>query len=107
VKIANRTFIVSGGSSGLGLATTTYLLTSDAYISIVDLNPPNDPKLASSHVKFFQTDISKSEEVEKAVEGTVAWTKETATVLGGVINCAGVANPGNIISGLFRQASRC
>lgn len=90
MKIANRTFIISGGSSGLGLATVTDLLTSDAYVSIVDLKPPQDPGLPSPRVKFFQTDISKVEHIEKAVEGIVVWTKETGALLAGVINCAGV-----------------
>jgi 3-hydroxyacyl-CoA dehydrogenase / 3-hydroxy-2-methylbutyryl-CoA dehydrogenase len=84
MKIANRTFIVSGGSSGLGLATVIDLLASHAFISIVDLKPsPEDSELSSTRVKFFQTDITKVDEIEKAVEGTVAWTKETGAALGG------------------------
>ena len=78
-------FIVSGGSSGLGLATVTDLLTSHAYILIIDLKPPNkDLKLTLSCVKFFQTDITKVDKIEKAVEGTVAWLKETGSALAGV-----------------------
>jgi NAD(P)-dependent dehydrogenase (short-subunit alcohol dehydrogenase family) len=98
MKIANRTFIISGGSSGLGLATVADLLTSDAYVSIVDLKPPQDPGLSSSRVKFFQTDISKVEDIEKAVEGVVVWTKETGALLGGVINCAGIGTAGKVRS---------
>lgn len=100
MRIADRTFIVSGGSSGLGLATVADLLTSDAYVSIVDLKPPNDLELqSSSHIKFFQTDVSNVNEIEKAVDGTVAWTKGTGAALGGVINCAGVGTVGKV-SGL-------
>ena len=103
MRIADRTFIVSGGSSGLGLATVADLLASDAYVSIVDLKPPTDLELpSSSHIKFFQTDISKVDEIEKAVDGTVAWTKGTGAALGGVINCAGVGTAGKV-SGLFQR----
>ena len=94
MKIANRTFIVSGGSSGLGLATVVDLLTSDAYVSIVDRQPPPSSELASTHVKFFKTDITKVEEIKEAVEGTVAWTEETGAEFGGVVNCAGVGVAG-------------
>ena len=90
---------MSGGSSGLGLATVIDLLTSDGYVSIIDLKPPRDFKLASSSVKFFQTDITKVEEIGKAAGGTVAWTKETGATLGGVVNCAGVGVAGKV-SGL-------
>jgi NAD(P)-dependent dehydrogenase (short-subunit alcohol dehydrogenase family) len=96
MRIAGRTFIVSGGSSGLGLATVADLLTSDAYVSILDLNPPKDSELDSSRIKFFQTDISNVEEIEKAVDGTVTWTKGTRAALGGVINCAGVGIAGKV-----------
>lgn len=91
MKIVNRTFLISGGSSGLGLATAEDLLTSGAYIAILDLNAPKDSAgLDPKRVRFFQIDITKVDEIEKAVDGAVAWTKETGASLGGVINCAGV-----------------
>ncbi|KAF8649272.1 hypothetical protein AX16_005900 [Volvariella volvacea WC 439] len=40
MKIANRTFILSGGSSGLGLATLEGLLKEGAYVAVLDLSPP-------------------------------------------------------------------
>jgi len=78
-------------SSGLGLATVQDLLTSNAYISIIDRSPP-DPNthLSPKYVKLFLVDITKPAEIEHAVEETVAWTKETGAPLGGVVNCAGV-----------------
>lgn len=113
MKIENRTFIVSGGfvkvvrayypvsdisrsSSGLGLATVRDLASYNAYISIVDRSPP-PTDLPASRVKFFETNITEVDQIERAVESTVAWTKETGAVLGGVINCAGVGTAGKII----------
>ncbi|KAJ7114130.1 3-hydroxy-acyl-CoA-dehydrogenase [Mycena epipterygia] len=94
--IAGRTFIVSGGSSGLGLATVQDLISANAYISIVDRSPP-PADLPTSQIKFFETDITKLEQVERAVDGTVEWTAATGAPLGGVINCAGVGTAAKII----------
>ena len=38
MQIRNRTFVVSGGASGLGLATAQALHAKGAYIAILDLN---------------------------------------------------------------------
>ncbi|KAJ7230451.1 3-hydroxy-acyl-CoA-dehydrogenase [Mycena pura] len=96
MKPAGRTFVVSGGSSGLGLATVRDLVSANAYISIVDRSPPPDD-LPPAKVKFFETDITQVEQIERAVDGTVAWATETGAPLGGVINCAGVATAFKII----------
>ncbi|RDB23573.1 hypothetical protein Hypma_008908 [Hypsizygus marmoreus] len=104
MKIENRTFIVSGGSSGLGLATVHSLLNAKAYVSVVDRSPPPSD-LPTSHVKFIQTDITRVEQVEKAVEDTVTWASQTEAPLGGVINCAGVGTAGKIIDAHNRPHS--
>ncbi|KAJ6485577.1 3-hydroxy-acyl-CoA-dehydrogenase [Mycena sanguinolenta] len=97
MKISGRTFIVSGGSSGLGLATVHDLISADAYISIVDRAPPPADLLSSSKVKYFETDITKVEQIELAVDATIKWTNATKAPLGGVINCAGVGTAAKII----------
>ncbi|KAK0238522.1 3-hydroxy-acyl-CoA-dehydrogenase [Armillaria nabsnona] len=97
MKIENRTFIVSGGSSGLGLATVQDLLNSKTYVSIVDRTPPPSDVAANATVTYFQTDITELPEIERAVEQTVSWTKKTGAPLGGVINCAGVATAAKIL----------
>ena len=80
----------------MGLATVHDLLKTNAYVSILDrAQPPSD--LPTSHVKFFKLDITKLEEIQAAVDGTVAWTLQTGAALGGVINCAGVATAAKII----------
>ncbi|KIK62015.1 hypothetical protein GYMLUDRAFT_165638 [Collybiopsis luxurians FD-317 M1] len=96
MKLENRTFIVSGGSSGLGLATVQMLVQAKAYVSILDRAPPPS-ELISSQVKFYETDITVVSQIEKAVEETVNWTKQTGAVLRGVVNSAGVAAGSKII----------
>jgi len=98
MKLENRTFIVSGGSSGLGLATVQMLVQAQAYVSILDRSPPPD-NIVGPQVKFYQIDITIVAEIEKAVEETVAWTKQTGAILRGVVNSAGVAAAAKIING--------
>ncbi|KAJ7068900.1 3-hydroxyacyl-CoA dehydrogenase [Mycena belliarum] len=89
MKIDNRTFIVSGGASGLGLATVQNLLDANARAVIVDRVPPPEP-FPADRVLFCRTDITRTDEVARAVADAVAWTEQTGAPLGGVINCAGV-----------------
>ncbi|KAJ7663882.1 3-hydroxy-acyl-CoA-dehydrogenase [Mycena polygramma] len=96
MKLAGRTFIVSGGSSGLGLATVQDLISADAYISILDRSPP-PADLPASKIKYYETDITKLAEIERAVDGTVEWAATRGAPLGGVINCAGVGIAAKII----------
>ncbi|KAF9459309.1 3-hydroxy-acyl-CoA-dehydrogenase [Collybia nuda] len=95
-------------SSGLGLATVQDLIKDNAYVAILDLSPPPDGKLASSHDQrciFIKTDITKHDDVQGAVTRTVEWTKETGAVLGGVVNCAGIGRPELVIGSKARPHS--
>ncbi|TFK69300.1 3-hydroxy-acyl-CoA-dehydrogenase [Pluteus cervinus] len=97
MKVENRTFVVSGGSSGLGLATVLDLLKS-SYLAIIDRNPP-DPDLLppSPRIKFFQTDITNLSQIQSSVSSVISWSQETNAPIGGIINCAGVASGQKII----------
>ncbi|KAF2751595.1 NAD(P)-binding protein [Sporormia fimetaria CBS 119925] len=100
MKIADRTFIISGGASGLGLATARTLHASGAYVSLLDLNADNGSKIASelgSRAKFFEVDVQSTEAIAAAIKGTVEWVKETGKAIGGVIAGAGVGMPGLIV----------
>jgi NAD(P)-dependent dehydrogenase (short-subunit alcohol dehydrogenase family) len=100
MKITDRTFIISGGASGLGLATAQALHSAGAYVSLLDLNADNGSKIVSSlgpRAKFFETDVTDTSAITSAVTGTVAWTQETNAPIGGVIAGAGVGMPGLII----------
>ncbi|XP_006462142.1 hypothetical protein AGABI2DRAFT_186193 [Agaricus bisporus var. bisporus H97] len=98
MKVSDRTFVVSGGSSGLGLATVEDLLSQGAYISILDRSSPPTTISNNSHLKFFKTDITNLSQIESAVKQTVSWTRETKARLGGVINCAGVGTAEKMIN---------
>ncbi|KAF1966654.1 NAD(P)-binding protein [Bimuria novae-zelandiae CBS 107.79] len=100
MKIANRTFIISGGASGLGLATAHDLHAHGAYVSLLDLNADAGSDIVSSlgpRAKFFEVDVSDTDAIAAAIAGTVAWVKETGKPIGGVVAGAGVGLPGLII----------
>jgi len=73
-----------------------------ACISLLDLNADAGAELVKefgSRARFFETDVSSTESVEQAVNGTAAWIKETGKELGGVVAAAGVATAQKIVDG--------
>ena len=70
------------------------LLDGGAHVAVLDLRENED--IRGNNVKFFKTDITNDKQVEQAVEGTVAWTNETGAILGGVVNCAGIATAAKV-----------
>ncbi|OAX82588.1 hypothetical protein ACJ72_03065 [Emergomyces africanus] len=95
MKPEGRTFIISGGSSGLGLATATALLTQGANVSLLDLNPPPSdisPLLSNpTRAIYTRTDVSNTESLQYAIDATLSWiSSSTHSPLGGVICCAGI-----------------
>ncbi|KIX04479.1 uncharacterized protein Z518_05349 [Rhinocladiella mackenziei CBS 650.93] len=92
MQIKDRTFIVSGGSSGLGLATTILLLQNGANVSILDLNPlPDSSQLDSSKILFTPTNVASTESLRAGLKNTLEWIQETTSKpLSGAICCAGI-----------------
>ena len=101
MKPENRTFIISGGASGLALAAARNLHSAGAYVALLDLNAENGNAIAKElgdRARFFETDVSDTESIAKAVQGSVEWVKQTGKEIGGVIAGAGVGLPG-LVSG--------
>ncbi|KIM31976.1 hypothetical protein M408DRAFT_327355 [Serendipita vermifera MAFF 305830] len=101
MKIKDRTFVVSGGSSGLGLATVLELCKCDGYVAVLDIQdmPGAAKRAMGSKARFFKCDLTKEQDVETAVNQTVEWSRETNAKLGGVINCGGVAVAQKVVAG--------
>ncbi len=79
--------LVTGGSSGLGLATVRRLLAAGAKVGIADLNPPSDEDLASlgAGVRYAKTDITDEAAVNEALDAFEA----AHGPLRAVVHCAG------------------
>lgn len=90
MDIKNHTFLVSGGSSGLGGACVRMLAGAGANIVIADLNKEQGERLAAElgkNVRFVSTDVTD----EAAVQNAVTIAVQAFGSLHGSIQCAGIA----------------
>ncbi|WP_230659014.1 SDR family NAD(P)-dependent oxidoreductase [Psychrobacter sp. I-STPA10] len=89
MQLQGKTFIVTGGASGLGAATTRELVDNGANVVIADLNEEKGQALASElgqAAQFVRCDVTSSDEVQQAVDTA---EKEFGELYGSV-NCAGI-----------------
>jgi len=89
MKINGSTFIVTGGSSGLGAATVETLLAEGGKAVIADVNRAAGEGLAQRLGKqacFIETDVTREDHAQAAVRLAL----ETFGGLHGLINCAGI-----------------
>ncbi|PKZ63821.1 3-hydroxyacyl-CoA dehydrogenase [Gordonia terrae] len=90
MKISGTSALVTGGASGLGLATAEKLSAAGAQVVIVDLpsSPGADVANRSEAITFVPADVRDSDQVAAAIE--------TATGLAPLriaVNCAGIGDP--------------
>jgi NAD(P)-dependent dehydrogenase (short-subunit alcohol dehydrogenase family) len=89
LDIQNRTFLISGGGSGLGAATALLLASAGANVAIADVNGERGEALAGeigTHALFVKTDVTSEESVKHAIDAAVS----KFGALHGAINCAGI-----------------
>jgi NAD(P)-dependent dehydrogenase (short-subunit alcohol dehydrogenase family) len=86
--------IVTGGASGLGLATAQHLVALGGKVALFDLNDEKGEAAASSlQGRYWRTDVSDEASVVANVEAAAAF-------LGGlnvVVNCAGILGAGRVL----------
>ncbi|WP_301199821.1 SDR family NAD(P)-dependent oxidoreductase, partial [Corynebacterium stationis] len=89
MDISAKTALVTGGASGLGLATTTMLALAGARVVVIDL-PSADQSLLNDiegDVVFAPADVTAEDEVQRAVD--IANENHDLAI---VVNCAGMLN---------------
>lgn len=96
MEISQKTFVVSGGASGLGLAVAEYLLAQLANVIIADLHEelPSSLERYTDQVTLCHCDVTNEAQVQTAINMAVDRFGE----LNGVINCAGIATGAKVIS---------
>ncbi|KAI9047456.1 hypothetical protein LZ554_008175 [Drepanopeziza brunnea f. sp. 'monogermtubi'] len=101
MKIEGRTFVISGGASGLGRACVEDICSKGGYAAILDMNEETAAEVVEvvgeGKAKFFQVDVLETENIAQAVKGALSWAKETGKEVGGVIAAAGVSTPAKIL----------
>ncbi|RDA95635.1 hypothetical protein CP533_1144 [Ophiocordyceps camponoti-saundersi (nom. inval.)] len=101
MKVNNRTFIISGGASGLGRACAEHLLRSGSNnVAILDTSNDAGEDLAAklgSSARFFRCNVIDTSSVADAVRGAARWAQETNKPLAGVIPAAGISIPATIL----------
>ena len=89
MKIDGHTFLVTGGSSGLGAACVRELHARGAKVVILDVGAHGEALAAElgERVRFTKTDVTD----EAAVAAAIGAATEAFGALHGAINCAGIA----------------
>jgi NAD(P)-dependent dehydrogenase (short-subunit alcohol dehydrogenase family) len=89
VKIAGRTFLISGGASGLGRATAEALVAAGASVVIADLNQAAGDAAAAQmgeRCRFAKADATS----ESEVQGALAVATSAFGGVHGAVNTAGI-----------------
>lgn len=88
MQIDGTSFVVAGGSSGLGAACVRGLVNAGAKVVIADLNPPAENALNEfgDAVRFVKTDVREEADVRNAIETA----DNTFGNLRGAVVCAGI-----------------
>lgn len=89
MDVQNKTFLITGGGSGLGAATARLLVEAGAKVLIADVKAETGEKVAAelgAPARFIKTDVASEESVQNAVSTTVKIFGD----LHGAINCAGI-----------------
>src|SRR5437879_5310094 len=93
MRIDGCSAIVTGGASGLGLATATELSKAGAHVVIADLpSSAGADRAGALGGSFAPVDVTDEETVRQAVQ-----TATGQAPLRIVINCAGIGNPGRVL----------
>lgn len=97
MQLANSTFIITGGGSGLGAGCARRFARLGAKVVIADINEAAgraiEAELGSSAV-FLKTDVTNSDEVSAAI----ALAKSRFGGLQGAINCAGILYASRVVT---------
>jgi NAD(P)-dependent dehydrogenase (short-subunit alcohol dehydrogenase family) len=87
VEIRDAVAVVTGGASGLGLATTKRLLDAGAQVVVIDLRGEEAVAGLGDRARFVQADVT-----DEAAVGSALDVAESLGPLRINVNCAGIGN---------------
>jgi NAD(P)-dependent dehydrogenase (short-subunit alcohol dehydrogenase family) len=93
LSFENRTYLVTGGGSGIGKGVAAGLVSAGASVMIVGRNPDRlaaavkdiEVLKADGSIRYEPTDVTNEDEAARAVDAVTAWHGR----LHGVVHCAG------------------
>ena len=91
MEISNKVSLVTGGASGLGLATAELLIESGSKVMLLDLNEDNAKAAAEklgSNASYVVANVTDETSIQSAIDKTV----EKFGSLHVVVNCAGIGS---------------
>lgn len=93
MQLTGASALVTGGASGLGLATARRLAAAGAHVTLIDL-PGSDGAAVADELgaTFAPADVTDADQVRAAVEAA-----STHGPLRVVVNCAGIAPPAKVL----------
>lgn len=97
LEINNKTFVITGGLSGLGYAVKISLLQKGGKVVVADIANTDPGTFKADHkgnAIFIKTDVTNKEDAAQAMDFAIAEFGQ----IDGLINCAGIA-PGEKIYG--------
>lgn len=89
MNIKNKTFLISGGASGLGKASAQMIIANSGNVVLIDINEDEGAKSADElgeNTIFIKTDVRKEMQIKAAIQQGLDKFK----TLDGAINCAGI-----------------
>jgi NAD(P)-dependent dehydrogenase (short-subunit alcohol dehydrogenase family) len=96
MQIDKSTFVVTGGSSGLGQATVEMIVANGGRAVIADVNKAAGEALAArlgANTRFVECDVTSEAHARRAVDTAL----EQFGGLQGLVNCAGVGVPAKVL----------
>lgn len=87
MQIDGKTFLITGGASGLGAGTARILSQAGGHVVIADVDTVHGQEVAAAlNGQFVKTDVTRSEDIEECL----AVAKSSYGGVHGVVNCAGI-----------------
>ena len=96
MRIAEHTFVITGGASGLGAATAQHLVTQGAAVALLDINQQAveaEAERLGKRALGIACDICVADQVQQGLEVAV----KHFGALHGLINCAGIVGAQRIL----------
>jgi NAD(P)-dependent dehydrogenase (short-subunit alcohol dehydrogenase family) len=96
MQIPGKTFIVTGGASGLGRASAETILAAGGHVVVLDVNADAGKaaeQALGSNARFAQADVTSEEQVKAAID----LASSAFGGLHGVVNAAGIGPAAKVL----------